>query len=346
MRGGEGCADARDFGTPPSPLDKGEGRRARPVGTLLPAVAPGSLFMPSSPDVCCDALNTLSDALRVATRRLTAAGVPSPEVDARVLLLAATGVDRLSFILDPDRPMPPGAAARLDGWVDRRAAREPVSRILGRRDFWGLTLRVTPEVLDPRPDTETLVAAVLDALGSRRNGPLAVLDLGTGSGAILCALLSELPGATGWAVDRSAGACRVARDNLATQGLASRSLVLQGDWAAALAPGRFDVVVSNPPYIASGVIPGLDRDVRDHDPVAALDGGTDGLDCYRVLTADLPRLLAPAGVAGFEVGQGQDGDVARLMTLAGLGAVTTRTDLGGITRAVLARRAAKPASTD
>ncbi|WP_237479517.1 peptide chain release factor N(5)-glutamine methyltransferase [Lichenibacterium dinghuense] len=284
-------------------------------------------------------MTTLTAALRAATRALASAGVPDPEVDARILLLAAAGLDRLALILDPGRALPRDATERLDGFVARRAAREPVSRILGRRDFWGLTLRVTPDVLDPRPDTETVVAAVLDALGPRRGEPLRLLDLGTGSGAILCALLSELPRASGWAVDRSAAACAVARGNLDACGLAPRSLVVQGDWAVALA-GGFDTVVSNPPYIESAIIPELDRDVREHDPLAALDGGADGLDCYRVLAADLPRLLAKGGVACFEVGRGQDGDVAGLMRAAGLADVATRADLGGVERAVLGRQAA------
>ena len=277
---------------------------------------------------------SLIDALRAATRALAAAGVPDPAVDARLLLLAAGGLDRMSLILDPDRALPPDAAVRLDAWVARRAAREPVSRILGRRDFWGLALRVTPDVLDPRPDTETLVSAVLDALAPRRAAPLRILDLGTGSGAILCALLTELPAAIGWAVDRSAAACAVARDNLADHGLAARSLVLQGDWAAALASGRFDALASNPPYIESEAIAGLDRDVRDHDPRAALDGGSDGLAAYRLLAADLPRLLAPGGVAGVEVGRGQDGDVSALMAGAGLDGIAAHPDLVGIRRVV------------
>ena len=283
---------------------------------------------------------TLTAALRAAVLALAAADIPDPEVDARLLLLAAAGLDRLALILDPDRPLPKDAAARLDGFIARRAAREPVSRVLGRRDFWGLTLRVTPDVLDPRPDTETVVAAVLDALGPRRGQPLSILDLGTGSGAILCALLSECPRATGWAVDRSTAACAVARGNLEAQGFAARSLVLQGDWASALPPGRFDVVASNPPYIESAVIPGLDREVREHDPAAALDGGADGLACYRVLAADLPRLLAPDGLACFEVGRGQAGDVARLMTSMGLVVTGTRFDLGGVARAVTGRSGA------
>ena len=287
----------------------------------------------------------LAATLRAATRRLRAAGVPDPEVDARILLLAATGCDRIALIRDPGTAVSAEVAARLDAWLDRRAAREPVSRILGCREFWGLTLAVTPDVLDPRPDTETLVAAVLDALQPRRDAPLRLLDLGTGSGAILCALLTELPAATGWAVDSSAGACAVARRNLAAHKLAARGLVLQGDWATALASGRFDAVVSNPPYIESAVIPGLDRDVRDHDPLTALDGGPDGLAAYRILAADLPRLLAPGGIAGFEVGQGQDGAVAALMVQAGLARTSLHADLGGILRVVTGRRAADGVET-
>ena len=281
----------------------------------------------------------LAATLRDAVRRLRSAGVEGPEVDARILLLAATGLDRLALIRDPDRTVAAEAADRLDGWLARRAAREPVSRILGRRDFWGLTISITSAVLDPRPDTETLVEAVLGALAPRRGEPLRVVDLGTGSGAILCALLTELPAATGWAVDRSAGACAVARRNLDAYGLAGRSLVLQGDWAAALAPGSFDAVVSNPPYIESAVIPGLDRDVREHDPLPALDGGPDGPAAYRILAADLPRLLAPGGVAGLEVGRGQDGNVAGLMAAAGLADIAVRPDLAGIGRVVMGRAA-------
>ena len=283
------------------------------------------------------AVPDIAATLRAATRRLRAAGVPDPEVDARLLLLAATGFDRVALIRDPDTVVTAAAAETLEGWLARRAAREPVSRILGTRDFWGLTLAVTPDVLDPRPDTETLVAAVLDALPSRRDAPLRLLDLGTGSGAILCALLTELPAATGWAVDRSAAACAVARRNLDAHGLGGRSLVLQGDWAAALAPGRFDAVLSNPPYIESAVIPELDRDVREHDPLSALDGGPDGLAAYRVLAADLPRLLVPGGIGAFEVGQGQDGAVTGLLRAARLDGVTVRPDLAGIGRVVWGR---------
>ena len=276
------------------------------------------------------------DALRAATLRLTAAGIPEPQTDARLLLLAATGLDRVALVRDPDRALAPEAAARFEALLDRRAAREPVSRILGRREFWGLTLRITPDVLDPRPDTETLVETVLDALGDRRKAPLKILDLGTGSGAILCALLSELPASTGWALDHSATACRVARGNLETCGFVARALVVQGDWAAALGPGAFEVVVSNPPYIETAVIADLDTDVRDHDPAAALDGGSDGLVAYRALAADMPRLLVPGGIAALEIGQGQGDAVTKLFS--SLADVQVRPDLAGIGRVVVGRR--------
>ncbi|MGI3900947.1 MAG: peptide chain release factor N(5)-glutamine methyltransferase [Janthinobacterium lividum] len=280
---------------------------------------------------------SLAGTFRWATRTLAAAGVPSPEVDARILLLAASGLDRVALIRDPDLPVPPEAVERLSAWLDRRASREPVARILGSRDFWGLTLAVTPDVLDPRPDTETLVEAVLVGLDGRHGEPLTLVDLGTGSGAILCALLTELPQAAGYAVDRSDGACSVAQRNLAAHGLALRSLVLRGDWASALPGGAFDVLVSNPPYIETSVIADLDRDVRDHDPLGALDGGADGLDAYRVIVTDVPRLLVPGGIAAVEVGQGQDRDVMDLMAAAGLADITTRRDLSGIARVVLGR---------
>jgi len=281
---------------------------------------------------------SLIETLRTATRALARAGVPDPEVDARILLCAAADVDRVALLRDPDALLPSQAAARLDGWLRRRERREPVSRILGCRDFWGLELRVTPDVLDPRPDTETVVEAVLDRLRGRRADPVRVLDLGTGTGAILCALLTEMPQATGWAVDRSAAACRIARDNLARCGLSARSLVVQGDWAGALAAHAVDVVVSNPPYIETALIAGLDPEVREHDPSAALDGGPDGLAAYRVLATEVPRLLAPSGFAAFEVGQGQDRDVWGLMAGVGLTSIATRRDLSGIVRVVTGSR--------
>ena len=281
---------------------------------------------------------TLTQALVTSTRDLTAAGVSNPDVDARLLLCAAAGVDRLTLIRDPDRWLSIEATATLGDFLRRRASREPVSRILGSRAFWSLELRITPDVLDPRADTETLVDAVLNVVAERRSEPLRILDLGTGSGAILCALLYELPVARGWAVDLSAPACIVARANLVACGMASRSLVLQGDWAQALPVAGFDIVVSNPPYIETEAIAGLDRDVREHDPLPALDGGADGLAAYRILAADLPRLLAPGGLAALEVGRGQDVAVSALMKGAGLSAGATHLDLAGIARVVMGWR--------
>lgn len=223
--------------------------------------------------------------------------------------------------------------------VERRRSGEPVWRILGGREFWGLPFTITPAVLDPRPDTETLITAALAALEARRETPLRILDLGTGSGAILCALLSEWPAAHGWGVDRSERACRVAQDNVQALGFASRALVVNGAWSAAMPDAGFDLVVSNPPYIPSASIPDLAPEVRNFDPHAALDGGPDGLACYRAIAPNLPRLLAPGGVSVLEVGAGQAHAVGELLLEAGLSLRATHRDLGGHERAVVAANA-------
>ena len=277
---------------------------------------------------------TLAAALSCSIGMLADAGVPDPHVDARILLCVAAGIDRATLISDPDRAIEPAAAARFDTYVARRLAREPVSRILGRREFWSLDLEVTSAVLDPRPDTETLVSAALAYLGLRRGDPLRILDLGTGSGAILCATLRDCPMALGWGVDRSPEACRVARDNLARCGFAARGLVLCADWVAALGAARFDLVLSNPPYVETAAIERLDPEVRLHDPHAALDGGSDGLDAYRLLAVQAPALLAPGGALFLEVGAGQAGAVAALLEDAGLHPLGSARDLAGIERVV------------
>lgn len=237
--------------------------------------------------------------------------------------------------MEGEAPLGPPAAAALAGFVARRLKREPVFRIIGRREFWGLELQVTPAVLDPRADTETVVSAALAAMRGRADERLRVLDLGTGSGAILCAVLHELKDATGWGVDRSPAACGVARANLAALGLAGRATIVEGDWAAALAE-RFDLVVSNPPYIETAALAGLDPEVREHDPVLALDGGADGLDAYRAIASSLPRLLAPGGRVVLEVGSTQARAVAALLTDRGLVVSSIVRDLGGHQRAVVA----------
>ncbi|GLK81632.1 peptide chain release factor N(5)-glutamine methyltransferase [Methylopila turkensis] len=276
---------------------------------------------------------TIGRALREAAARLAEARVDTPDLDARVLAGEAFGLDRAGMIARADAPAPQEAVAALAALVDRRLAGEPIARILGRREFWGLDLALAPATLTPRPDTETLVEEALQRAGPRDRA-LAIADLGTGTGCILLALLNERPNAFGVGVDRSAEAAAAARANAAALGLGARSAFLAGDWATALR-GGFDLVVSNPPYITSAEIGGLDVEVRQHDPLAALDGGADGLDAYRAIVADLPRLLAPDGVAVLELGAGQENDVAALARAAGLAVLgPARRDLGGVPRAL------------
>jgi release factor glutamine methyltransferase len=269
-------------------------------------------------------------ALRVA---FAEAGIDDGAVDARLLLCAAGGFDRTDLLRDPEQSLSAAALERLAPMAGRRAAGEPVSRILARREFWGLPLALSPAVLDPRPDTETLVAAVLTEFADRRAEPLRILDLGAGSGAILCALLTEFGAAAGFAIDVSAAAAAQARANLATCGLAKRSHVVVGSWGAALSD-RFDIVVSNPPYIARDAIGGLAREVRDHDPTLALDGGLDGLDAYRQIAPQLAGFLRPGGRFFLEIGAGQAESVAAILAAQGLTRPATYADLTGLARVV------------
>jgi release factor glutamine methyltransferase len=267
-------------------------------------------------------------------------GAQEAQDDARALLRAAAGLTRLDLALSPQVALTAEETQRLSDYARRRAAREPVSRILGERGFWTLDLAVAPDVLDPRADTETLVETVL-AMVDDREAPLRILDLGSGSGAILCALLSELPHATGVAVDLSAPACAATRQNLARCGLSRRAYVLRGRWGSALA-GVFDIIVSNPPYVRAGDMAALDPEVRLHDPALALDGGADGLDCYRDIIADLGRLLAPGGVAAFEVGHDQASGVGALLAARNLSVSRVARDAGGHERVVAARAEPRP----
>lgn len=279
--------------------------------------------------------DTLVTAWTRTRNALKAAGVPSPVLDARMLLEAAAGVARLDIVTDPYRPLPEEARARLDVLTARRAAREPLAYILGARDFWTLSLTVTPAVLTPRPETEGVVEAALAAL--REDQPARVLDLGTGSGAILLAILKERPLAEGVGVDASPEALAVARANAEALGLSGRAGFQSGDWGEGL-EGPFDVIVSNPPYIAAGDIAGLAPEVARHEPRLALDGGPDGLDAYRRLAPDVARLLRPQGRFAFEIGQGQDADVIAIARAAGLEPEAVRPDLAGIGRVVIGRR--------
>lgn len=286
---------------------------------------------------------TLAAALTLAADRLAAADVPEPRLDARVLAAHALGLPGPAALgVRLGDPMPTDAVARLDALIARRAAREPVGRILGTRGFWTLDLAVGPDTLEPRPDTETVVSTVLARMADRA-APLTLLDLGSGTGAILLALLSELPGATGIGVDIAPGAVETATTNAAAHGLEGRARFVVADWSDGLLdwPGPFDVIVSNPPYIATADLAGLEPEVRDHDPAMALDGGADGLEaCRRIIPLAAAR-LAPGGSLALEVGAGQAEAVAALMRAAGLGRPETVADLGGVARCVIAVAVAK-----
>ncbi|MGE0667027.1 MAG: peptide chain release factor N(5)-glutamine methyltransferase [Sphingomonadales bacterium] len=272
---------------------------------------------------------TLGDLQRSGRARLAAAGVGSAALDATLLLCAATGERREAVMAYPERFAPAAAAETYRAMIDRRAAREPVSRILGRREFWGLDFAVAPPVLDPRPDTETLVRAALDWLEYRPASR--IVDLGTGSGCILLSLLHERPDDTGIGVDASQAALAVARGNAGVLGLSRRAAFVQGDWTAGLRDAAADLVVSNPPYIPSGDITALEPEVREFDPMGALDGGPDGLAAYRAIAASLGRVLAPGGGAFLEIGAGQEDAVTALFEAAGASVQRFR-DLSGRVR--------------
>ena len=282
---------------------------------------------------------TIETARRALTAQFKSAGIDSAELDARILVGSVLGLDLTGLIAAAARILTDDEAERLEGFARRRIAGEPVARILGLKEFWGLPLRLSPATLVPRPDTETVVEAALEILRaeSRRDSPLRIADLGTGSGAILLALLSELPDAFGVGTDISVPALRTARDNARQLGFAARAAFVACDYAAALS-GPFDLIVSNPPYIRSAQIASLDAEVRDHDPRRALDGGFDGLDAYRLIAPEARRLLTPGGALVLEVGHGQSGDVQELLAAAGATpAGPPKSDLAGIRRAVTGR---------
>lgn len=280
---------------------------------------------------------TRADALERVAAFLERHGVDEARRDARALLLAAEKLSSADLLLEPTAPLSAEAGRRLSGYAERRAAREPVSRIVGARGFWSQELVVAPGVLDPRADTETLIESALELLRDRRMDELSILDLGAGSGAIVCALLSEFPRAVALAIDLSPLACAAAATNFSLCGLTTRTQILRGRWAQAVC-SRFDLVVSNPPYVASGDIADLAPEVRLHDPPLALDGGEDGLACYREIIGDLPRLLAPRGLALFELGAGQARDVGALLLAQGLEIAEIRRDIAGHERVIAARR--------
>jgi len=278
-------------------------------------------------------------ARRALARMFAAAGLETPELDARVLVGHALGLDHAALAGAADRPLDNEARRGIGGLASRRLAREPVARIVGCKEFWGLPIRVTPDVLVPRPETETLVETALAALSAQgpRAHPWRVADLGTGSGALLAALLHELSGAVAIGTDRSAAALAVARDNLARLGFAGRAALAVCDFGAALA-GGFDLVVANPPYVAHQEIAQLAPEIREHDPHIALDGGPDGLACYRAVAIDAGRLLRPDGHLVLELGAGQAAPVGAMFARSGLVVVAANRDLAGIPRALHVRR--------
>ncbi len=286
----------------------------------------------------CPPGETIGAYLCQAGQALRAAAVEAPRLEARMLLAHALATTEDALLRDPRAPVPPEAAARFGAALRDRIAGRPMAHILGVRGFWTLDLAVSPATLIPRPDTEALVEAALDAL-PEAGAPLRVLDLGTGTGALLLAVLAERPRAFGIGVDLVPAAAALAAANARRNGLAGRAAFLAGDWAEPLA-GRFDLVLSNPPYIASREIAGLMPEVAQHEPASALDGGADGLDAYRRLAEALPGLLAPGGLAVLELGIGQRPAVEALALRHGLRPAGCRPDLGGMERALLLRMAA------
>ncbi|WP_428631071.1 peptide chain release factor N(5)-glutamine methyltransferase [Sphingopyxis sp.] len=277
-------------------------------------------------------MSEVADNIRTAANLLTGIS-DTPRLDAELLMAHALGVERQDVLLDPARYAVPELYAHL---IARRMAHEPIAYIVGYRDFWTLRIAVGPGVLIPRPDSEILVEVCLDAAREREAGwPSRVLDLGTGPGTLLLAVLSEFPAATGLGVDMSEQALAYARDNAEELGMASRTVVQSGDWAAGI-DGRFDLILCNPPYISADEP--LMPDVADHEPAGALFAGPDGLDDYRRIIPELPRLLAPGGAAILEIGATQRILVSDLAETVGF-AVTCRQDLAGRDRALSLTRA-------
>ena len=278
---------------------------------------------------------TLSQRLALAAETLAAAGIEEPRREARLLLSHATQLDGAALLRTLPLAYP---APGYDDCIARRARREPLAYILGHQPFWTLDLLVSPDTLIPRADSETLIEAALAAFPHRKPGR--VLDLGTGTGCLLLAALSEFPQAWGVGVDLSEAALAIARQNARAAQLDRRAAFVCSDWASAL-QGQFDLILCNPPYIDTQAIPGLMPDVACYEPGLALDGGGDGLACYRTVIAAMPALLGRGGVAILELGAGQAGAVAAIAQAAGLQPAPPRQDLGGIDRALPVRQAAK-----
>lgn len=283
------------------------------------------------------AASTVSRLLKQAEETLLAGGNELARRDAEIMLahVLDCGISHLPLY---DRALSQDQIERFESYVADRKTGKPVAYIIGEQEFWSLTFKVNEHTLVPRPDTETLVEVGLQNMPA--NKAVRFLDLGTGSGCILLSLLHERPLATGLGIDKSLGALDVARDNAAQLGLAERGQFTQGDWFEGMeAKGQFDLIVSNPPYIETADMKSLMPDVRDYEPLSALDGGADGLNCYRRIVAEAPAFLRSGGTVAVEVGKGQDRAVMDLFSAAGLVDVQVRADLAGINRVVFAKKA-------
>lgn len=276
------------------------------------------------------------NALRDAVVALQRAGIETASLDARVLLETVLGASREELLAAMEAPLEVSQDAAYRELIRKRALHVPVSQLAGKREFWGLAFKVTADTLDPRPDSETLIEAALERIPDRGKA-MRVLDFGTGTGCLLIALLKECVSAKGTGVELSDEAIAVAKENAAALGVADRARFISGDWNVAL-DGRFDIILSNPPYILTGDIAGLAPEVAEHEPRLALDGGPDGLDAYRALLPRLSALLAENGYAFFEIGQGQEKDIIQLAHESGLEAFGVKQDLSGVTRCVMLKR--------
>ncbi len=279
---------------------------------------------------------TTGAAVADATARLAAAGIVEARREARLILALALRVDPAALLGYPEHPVDAEAQARFDHLMARRLKHEPISRLRGSREFWSLDFALSPETLDPRPDSETLIEAALAHLPDRQ-APLRVLDFGTGTGCLVLALLHELPQATGLGIDILPRAVETARRNAADLGLGARAAFRVGDWDHGI-DGEADVIIANPPYIASDEIASLAPEVATFEPREALDGGPDGLYAFRILAPAIERLLAPRGVACIELGVGQAASVTALVDRSGLTINEIRRDLSGVERCLVATR--------
>ena len=275
--------------------------------------------------------DTVAGLVRSAARQLSLRGIATAALDARLLLQSAADMSHADIVAEPDLILPPDVVARFWSLMEQRCAFEPVSRILGVREFYGRDFKITPDVLDPRADTETLIG-VATGLGTGK-ASFGILDLGTGSGAIAVTLLAELPQAHGVATDISEAALAIAKANALTHGVADRLRLVHANWFAGV-DGKFDLIVSNPPYIPAGDIAGLGPEVRDYDPGSALAGGDDGLQAYRQIAAGASRLLAPRGHVLVETGATQAEGVKDIFEANGLALAGQFRDLGGHIRAL------------